>query len=163
MKTTTRNTRIANFGKVVRCFHADKDISFNSIDYFGAVALALNEVMPDLIPGVKVVAVYGHTPGHTAFLFESDNEKLFVWGDLTHAMKIQMPCPEVAVTYNVDPALATQSRKEALEYVSRHQIPVAGMHIAFPGMGEVSPGQGNGYQFRSFRNIIKRRDNSSGL
>jgi hypothetical protein len=41
MKTTTRNTRIANFGKVVRCFHADKDNSFNSRDYFGAVALIL--------------------------------------------------------------------------------------------------------------------------
>jgi glyoxylase-like metal-dependent hydrolase (beta-lactamase superfamily II) len=126
-------------------------------------AQALNEAMPDLIPGVKAVAAYGHTPGHTAFLFESDNEKLFVWGDLTHAMKIQMPCPEVAVTYDVDPALATQSRMKVLEYVSRHQIPVAGMHIAFPGMGEVSPGQGNGYLFRPFQNIIKRRDNSSGL
>jgi hypothetical protein len=39
MKTTTRNTGIANFGKIVRCFHADKDNSFYAMDHFGAVAL----------------------------------------------------------------------------------------------------------------------------
>jgi hypothetical protein len=39
MKTTTRNTRIGNFGKVVRCFHAGKDNSFYAMDHFGAVAL----------------------------------------------------------------------------------------------------------------------------
>jgi glyoxylase-like metal-dependent hydrolase (beta-lactamase superfamily II) len=113
-------------------------------------AQALNDTATDLIPGVKAFAAYGHTPGHTAFMFESDGVKLLVWGDLTHAMRIQMPCPEVAVTYDVDPVAATQSRKEILEYVSRHKIPVAGMHIAFPAMGAVSSGQENGYIFKAF-------------
>jgi glyoxylase-like metal-dependent hydrolase (beta-lactamase superfamily II) len=112
-------------------------------------AQALNEAAPDLIPGVKAFAAYGHTPGHTAFLFESNGGKLFVWGDLTHAMKIQMPCPEIAVTYDVDPVMATQSRREVLKYVSRHKIPIAGMHIAFPGMGEVVSGQ-EGYIYKTF-------------
>jgi hypothetical protein len=39
MKATTRNARIGNFGKVVRCIHTSKDNAFNSIDNFGAVAL----------------------------------------------------------------------------------------------------------------------------
>jgi hypothetical protein len=39
MKTTTRSTRIGNFGKVGRCFHTVKDNSFNLIENFGAVAL----------------------------------------------------------------------------------------------------------------------------
>jgi hypothetical protein len=43
MKTATRNTGIGNFGKTVRCFHAGKDNAFNSIDNFGAVALALSQ------------------------------------------------------------------------------------------------------------------------
>jgi hypothetical protein len=40
MKTTTRNTGIDNFGKVVRYFHDGKDNAFNSIDNFSAVPLA---------------------------------------------------------------------------------------------------------------------------
>jgi glyoxylase-like metal-dependent hydrolase (beta-lactamase superfamily II) len=113
-------------------------------------AQAPDEAAPDLIPGVKALAAYGHTPGHTAFLFASGGEKLLIWGDLTHAVKIQIPCPEVAVTYDADPHAATRSRREILEYVSRHKIPVAGMHIAFPAMGEVASGEGNGYIYKAF-------------
>lgn len=113
-------------------------------------AQALNETAPDLMPGMKAFAAYGHTPGHTVFLFESDGRKLLVWGDLTHAMKIQMPCPEVAVTYDTDPVAAIQSRKDILQYVSRHKIPVAGMHTVFPAMGEVVSDQANGYIYKSF-------------
>jgi hypothetical protein len=46
MKTATRNTRIGNFGKVVRCFHAGKDNSFYAMDHFGAVALYKNARSP---------------------------------------------------------------------------------------------------------------------
>jgi glyoxylase-like metal-dependent hydrolase (beta-lactamase superfamily II) len=99
----------------------------------------------DLIPGVKAFAAYGHTPGHAVFMFRSGNERLLVWGDLTHAMKIQMPCPGVAVTYDTDPVQAVASRKKILEYVSGNGIPVAGMHIAYPGIGKVKPGGENGY------------------
>ncbi len=101
----------------------------------------------EVIPGIKAFAAYGHTPGHAAFLLVSGNEKVLVWGDLTHAMKIQMPCPDVAVTYDVDPAKATESRKKVLEYVSKNKILIAGMHIAYPGIGLIKPDPENGYLF----------------
>jgi glyoxylase-like metal-dependent hydrolase (beta-lactamase superfamily II) len=113
-------------------------------------AQPLGSVTKDVIPGVKAIAAYGHTPGHTVFLFDSGGEQLLVWGDLTHAMKIQMPCPEVAVTYDVDPAMAVVSRKKILEYVSANNIPIAGMHIAFPSIGKVKSGDGSGYVFEEF-------------
>ncbi|MDR1356096.1 MAG: MBL fold metallo-hydrolase [Tannerellaceae bacterium] len=91
-----------------------------------------------LIAGVTGIAAYGHTPGHTAYLLESDGNKLLVWGDLTHAMAIQMPYPQVAVTYDVTPEDAVAYRKKILEYVEANKIPVAGMHIAFPGIGAVA-------------------------
>jgi glyoxylase-like metal-dependent hydrolase (beta-lactamase superfamily II) len=101
-----------------------------------------------LIPGIHGIAAYGHTPGHTAYLVESGNLRLLVWGDLAHAMAIQMPYPQVAVTYDVNAIDAVSIRKEVLEYVARHKIPVAGMHIAFPGIGTVAkdPASG-GYSF----------------
>lgn len=97
-------------------------------------------------PGIKAIAAYGHTPGHTAFLLESGDNKLLIWGDLTHAMAVQMPHPEIAVTYDVDPKTAIQSRSAILEYVSEQKIPVAGMHIPYPGIGVVEKTE-QGYKF----------------
>jgi glyoxylase-like metal-dependent hydrolase (beta-lactamase superfamily II) len=101
-----------------------------------------------LIPGILGIAAYGHTPGHTVFLVESNQAKLLIWGDLTHAMAIQMPYPQVAVTYDVNPKDAVTYRKKILEYVEKNKIPVAGMHIAFPGIGTVTKDESSGgYKF----------------
>jgi len=99
-----------------------------------------------LYPGVKAIAAYGHTPGHTVYLIESGKDKLLVWGDLTHAMAVQMPHPEVGVTYDSNSKEAIQSRAIILQYVSTHAIPVAGMHIPYPSIGIVKK-SGTGYQF----------------
>ncbi|MDR0766189.1 MAG: MBL fold metallo-hydrolase [Odoribacteraceae bacterium] len=96
-----------------------------------------------LLPGIRGISAFGHTPGHCTYLLESRGERLLVWGDLAHAMAIQMPYPAVAVTYDVDPARAVTSREAILSFVTREKIPVAGMHVAYPGIGrveEVSPG-----------------------
>jgi glyoxylase-like metal-dependent hydrolase (beta-lactamase superfamily II) len=105
------------------------------------------DTLPDLLPGLQALAAPGHTPGHTAFLFHSGDDRLLIWGDLTHAMAIQVPCPEVAVTYDLDPVQAVRSRRQLFEYVVRHQIPVAGMHIPFPGMGFLTVGPDGRYQY----------------
>lgn len=111
----------------------------------------LGEATADLIPGIQGFAAYGHTPGHTIFMLQSKNHKMLIWGDLTHAMAIQMPYPQVAVTYDVDPGLAIEYRKKVLEYVSANQIPVAGMHIAYPAMGTVTSDIKGGYMFTPFK------------
>ena len=101
----------------------------------------------ELIKGIRSIAAYGHTPGHTCYLLDSDGSNLFIWGDLTHAMAIQMPYPEVAVTYDVDAAKAVESRQQLLKYLSDNKIQVAGMHIQFPAIGNVKKNKSNGYNF----------------
>jgi glyoxylase-like metal-dependent hydrolase (beta-lactamase superfamily II) len=96
--------------------------------------------------GVFPIEAYGHTPGHTAFLVVSGGEKLMIWGDITHAMAVQMPHPEISVRYDVDPDAARVSRAKILEYVVENNIPVAGMHIPYPGIGTVEKA-GEGYKF----------------
>lgn len=88
-----------------------------------------------LVRGVTAFAADGHTPGHTVFLVEGQTKKLLIWGDLTHAALLQIPHPEVAVTYDVDAAQAVESRKRVLAYVATNEIHyVGGMHVAYPGV-----------------------------
>jgi glyoxylase-like metal-dependent hydrolase (beta-lactamase superfamily II) len=101
----------------------------------------------NLFPGIQAMAAYGHTPGHTMYLLGSDKDCLLVWGDLTHAMAIQMPYPQVAVTYDIDPVQAVASRVATLEYVAEHNILVAGMHMAYPAIGRVGANGKTGYRF----------------
>ena len=106
------------------------------------------ENAPVLIPGVRGVAEYGHTPGHVGYLLESDGDKILMWGDLAHAMAIQMPFPEVAVSYDSNPVQAVASRKKILKYLLDNKIQIAGAHIEFPGMGELAKSIAtDGYDF----------------
>ncbi len=101
----------------------------------------------ELIPGIRSIAAYGHTPGHTGYMLSSEDAKLFIWGDLTHAMAIQMPYPEVAVTYDVNPAQAIEYRRKLLQYIAENKIRIAGMHIQYPGIGDVKKNESAGYDF----------------
>jgi len=100
----------------------------------------------ELCYGIKAIATYGHTPGHTAYLIASGKDELLIWGDLAHAMAVQMPHPEIAVSYDTNPQLAIQSRSVILQFVSQNKIPIAGMHIPFPSTGIIEKAE-PGYRF----------------
>jgi glyoxylase-like metal-dependent hydrolase (beta-lactamase superfamily II) len=106
----------------------------------------LGGVLQELLPGVTPIAAFGHTPGHTVYLLESDSNKLLIWGDLMHVQDIQFPAPDVSVSYDTDPRAAATVRKQILDYVARNRIPVAGMHLVYPAVGAVMAEAG-GFRF----------------
>jgi glyoxylase-like metal-dependent hydrolase (beta-lactamase superfamily II) len=103
----------------------------------------------NLFAGFQGIADYGHTPGHTAYLIESGSARLLIWGDLAHVMAVQMPHPEIAVTYDSNPKQAIEYRRKILKYVVKNNIPVAGMHIVSPAIGDVIA-EGTGYEFTPY-------------
>jgi glyoxylase-like metal-dependent hydrolase (beta-lactamase superfamily II) len=100
-----------------------------------------------LFPGFQAVAAYGHTPGHTSFLIESRKSRLLIWGDIVHSTPIQFPRPEVSLTVDYDRREAAETRKKIFEYVTKNRIRVAGAHIKFPAIGNVTAGKKEGYEF----------------
>ena len=40
------------------------------------------------IPGIKALAIPGHTPGHTAYEVQSGDQTLVIWGDQVHVMAV---------------------------------------------------------------------------
>ena len=97
------------------------------------------------VNGIRAIDTSGHTPGHVSYLIEADGEKLIIAGDIMHFPEIQLPHPDVAVKYDVDPVKAVQSRKFLLDYAAWKNIPVAGMHITPPGVISVKK-TGEGYE-----------------
>jgi glyoxylase-like metal-dependent hydrolase (beta-lactamase superfamily II) len=95
----------------------------------------LGNQIEDLLPGIKAVSAFGHTPGHTMFMISSEGKMLLVWGDLVHVEDIQIPVPGQSVSYDSDTQAAANVRNRVFEYVSRNNIPVAGMHLRYPAMG----------------------------
>jgi glyoxylase-like metal-dependent hydrolase (beta-lactamase superfamily II) len=101
----------------------------------------------ELFPGLTPIAAYGHTPGHTAFLLQSEGQSLLIWGDLVHVMDIQIPAPDISVTYDVDPGEARKTREKIFDYAAKNKIPITGMHLASPGIGLLEALPGGGYRF----------------
>lgn len=99
-----------------------------------------------VLPGVTSVDASGHTPGHSAFLVESDGKRLLIVGDLVHAAALQFPLPDECARYDMDSPAAVKARKAVLSMAAEKDIPVAGMHIVYPGMGRVKA-EGKGFVF----------------
>lgn len=98
----------------------------------------------ELVPGFKAVPAPGHTPGHTAYLLDSDGQKLLLWGDLVHSTAVQFAKPTVTIEFDVDQKQAAESRRKLFKQSAADKNLVAGAHLPFPGLGHVRA-DGKGY------------------
>jgi glyoxylase-like metal-dependent hydrolase (beta-lactamase superfamily II) len=99
----------------------------------------------EVAPGVRAFPTPGHTPGHTAWLVESNGDGLLIWGDIVHFPGMQFAFPDTSVAYDIDPAAAAEGRKKVLKFVAGEKLRVAGVHLDFPAFGHVVP---NGAAYR---------------
>jgi glyoxylase-like metal-dependent hydrolase (beta-lactamase superfamily II) len=90
-----------------------------------------------LLPGVSAVPTPGHTPGHTGYLFSSQNQSLLVWGDIVHSHASQFARPEIAIEFDIDKKQAVASRQKMFADAAKDKLWVAGAHLPFPGIGHV--------------------------
>ena len=103
----------------------------------------------EVLPGVLAMELYGHTPGHTGFLFTGGGEKpLLVWGDIVHARLIQFDHPEISLTYDTDRRKAVPTRQRIFEEAAKEGYLIAGAHLPFPGLGSVTKGEGGSYGYQ---------------
>ncbi|MGY4535024.1 glyoxylase-like metal-dependent hydrolase (beta-lactamase superfamily II) [Pseudomonas sp. TE3786] len=114
-----------------------KMIAASAAPYKAAGKLQLFTDGSDILPGVKDLALHGHTPGHSGYLFTSKGQKLLVWGDVVHSHSIQFAHPQVAIDFDSDSKQAIATRKHILAEATAEKFLVAGAHLPFPGIGHV--------------------------
>jgi glyoxylase-like metal-dependent hydrolase (beta-lactamase superfamily II) len=114
-----------------------------NLDMFRKVALPLAEkstfLKPDgeVVPGIRAVNAYGHSPGMLAFHVESDGRRLLVWGDVANQYVVSIQQPEWGTGFDDVKDAAIATRKRILDMVATDRLPVAGFHMPFPSLGWV--------------------------
>lgn len=101
----------------------------------------------EVAPGIRSVAAFGHTPGHTLFQLQSAGKSFFYVGDLTNVPALFARNPDWAVTFDMDAEAARKVRRETLQRIVDAKAMIGGFHFPFPAFGQ-AVAQGSGYAFQ---------------
>ena len=111
-------------------FWAAQDHPANQVLALAAGRTRLAKDGDEVVPGVRVWTLPGHTPGHIGVVIDN---RIAVVGDLLHRADLQLADPDLATRYDVDRAQATRTRRTALAEIARRAWVVCGGHIRMPG------------------------------
>lgn len=115
---------------------------------FGPIADAVVRFAPgdEVLPGVRSLPAYGHTPGHTVFTIEGGARRLMFWADTTNVAALFVRNPDWAVMFDMDAEAARQTRRRLSEMVVDENLLLAGYHLPGAGIGTLIR-RGDGYDF----------------
>ncbi len=88
-------------------------------------------------PGISIVPLPGHTPGHTGYRVDSAGQTALIWGDIVHFPHIQIAHRDVSIAFDQDPQRAAAARSGLLDMVSADRLIVAGMHLGELGFARI--------------------------
>jgi glyoxylase-like metal-dependent hydrolase (beta-lactamase superfamily II) len=98
----------------------------------------------EVMPGITAAGAYGHTPGHTTYLLESDGQRLLVTGDTFNHYVYSVQRPEWHVRFDIDKDKGAETRKTVLARLATDRIPFIGYHMPFPALAYIAPGEAEG-------------------
>jgi len=98
-----------------------------------------------IAPGIDVVFTPGHTPGHCSLVVSSGRARALILGDVLHCA-VQMSEPEWNIAFDMDPALARETRRRMLDELAKPATVGAACHLP-SGLtfGRVVRGEGHLY------------------
>ncbi|MFN3721893.1 MAG: MBL fold metallo-hydrolase [Paracoccaceae bacterium] len=89
--------------------------------------------------GITAMNAFGHTPGHMAFMLESDGNSLLLAVDSANHYVWSLQKPDWEVRFDMDKATAAATRKQVFGMLAADRMPFIGYHMPFPGIGYVEP------------------------
>lgn len=100
----------------------------------------------EIVDGLMPVGTPGHTPGHTSFNLESDFEQLFVQSDITNIPTLFVRHPTWQVMFDMDGAMAADTRRKTYDRIASERTMVAGYHFPFPSAAYLEK-DGDGFRY----------------
>lgn len=96
--------------------------------------------------GVTAMAAFGHTPGHMAYMLESDGQQLAIMADFANHYVWSLAYPDWEVKFDRDKPAAAATRRRMLDMLAADKLPFIGYHMPFPARGYVEE-NGDGYRY----------------
>ncbi len=100
----------------------------------------------EVTPGIRAIAAYGHTPGHTAYQIAAGDKELLVLADTANVPALFVRHPEWHVSFDMAADEAEATRRKLFDRVAADKAIITGYHFGMPGAGHIEK-DGNGYAF----------------
>ncbi|MBZ9990213.1 MBL fold metallo-hydrolase [Mesorhizobium sp. BH1-1-5] len=100
----------------------------------------------EVVPGIRLMAAPGHTPGHSVYHVDAGSEQFLVSADTMYVPALLAPHPEWQGSYDQDGPMAIATRHRIIDQVIADNVRICGSHFPFPGTGSFVK-DGNAYAF----------------
>ncbi|TPK91552.1 MULTISPECIES: MBL fold metallo-hydrolase [unclassified Mesorhizobium] len=100
----------------------------------------------EVVPGIRLMAAPGHTPGHSVHHVDAGSEQFLVSADTMYVPALLAPHPEWQGAYDQDGPMAITTRHRIIDQVIADNVRICGSHFPFPGTGSFVK-DGNAYAF----------------
>ncbi|WFP75251.1 MBL fold metallo-hydrolase [Mesorhizobium sp. WSM4906] len=100
----------------------------------------------EVVPGIRIMAAPGHTPGHAVYHVDAGSEQFLVSADTMYVPALLAPHPEWQGAYDQDGPMAIATRHKVIDQVIADNVRICGSHFPFPGTGSFVK-DGNAYAF----------------
>lgn len=107
--------------------------------------IAFVEDGDQIVPGLTAIATPGHTAGHLSFALDGE-KPLIVTVDAVANEFVAFERPDWSFGFDMDVAVACDSRKHLLERAADDDAKLLGFHWSYPGVGSIAR-QGKAYRF----------------
>lgn len=86
----------------------------------------------EVTPGLSLMPLAGHTPGHAGWRLSSGSAQLIHVGDIIHAPALQATDPNIAIAFDMDMDTARETRKKLLDELATDGALFTGGHFLHP-------------------------------
>ena len=95
-----------------------------------------------VLPGVKAIALPGHTPGHVGYAITSGKAEIIDIGDTAHSAIVSLAKPDWAIGYDTDQGEGEITRAAELKRLADSKALLFAPHFPFPGVGRIESKDG---------------------
>lgn len=107
----------------------------------------------EIVPGIRMLAAPGHTPGHAVVAVSSEAEQLLCIADLTVADPKDIENPNWFNIYDFDRAHGSATRARIFQQAANEGTLLMAYHFPFPGLGHVTP-QGEAWRWQPLETAV---------
>ncbi len=88
-------------------------------------------------PGISLIDLTGHTPGHIGVRIEDGGESLLLVSDMLFHPSVHPGSTDIGFVFEQDPSAAQAMRERFFPLAAEEKALIAATHMPFPGLGRI--------------------------